>query len=80
MNIQSLAQPNVYATFELVGEQFLKFCDFYSLNDIGFKDKRTGAKKVGPFEESATRVCFLTRAKGKCKEKCELGDLMLNVI
>lgn len=70
----------MHATFELKDEHFLKFCNYYNLSDIGFKDKRTGLKKIGPFDEAGTRIAFLTRARNKCKEKCELGDIMLNVL
>lgn len=70
-------------TLDLDNKIFIQFCEFNSLPDIGFTDKRSSSRKEQvPLEETHTRILFLTKEKHKCQagKECTAGDIMLNVL
>lgn len=47
---QNLYQPDIHVTYKLEDQQFVQFCDFKSLDDICFIDKRTNLFNNTPFD------------------------------
>lgn len=64
IKIQSMATPDMCATFELYDRDFLAFAQYKDFTDIGLVDKRSNADKENiPFEETGQKIAFLTRNK-----------------
>jgi len=81
--IQSLTNPDKVSSFNLdnAGMEFICFVDYVSLNDIGFVDKRDALEaEIVPFSETGDKIAFMTRKFGVCENKCEYGDMLLNVL
>ena len=64
IKIHSTIDPNCCSTLNLEGREFLSFVNFQNFSDIGLLDKRKKEEKNAvPFDETGTRIAFMTRNK-----------------
>ena len=76
IKIQSMATPDMCATFDLYDRDFLCFAQYKDFTDIGLVDRRGAADKENiPFEETGQKIAFLTRNKSGSE-----GDVFLNIL
>ena len=81
--IQSLTRPDQVAAFDLhtTEMEFICFVDYKRLEDIGFQDKRDAQEaQAVPISEAGTKITFMTRKFNVCDNKCDKGDMLLNVL
>ena len=76
LKIQSTIMPDVCGTLTLYEREFLTFVQYRDFCDIGLKDRRHKSEKRSvPFEQTGTKIAFLTRNKTGLD-----GEIYLNVL
>ena len=76
IKIQSMATPDMCATFNLYDRDFICFAQYKDFTDIGLVDKRSAADKENiPFEETGQKIAFLTR-----NVSGPSGEIFLNIL